>query len=42
MYRKCLYGKDTFDQIFEYGKKFLDAYEEEKKFLYLEFSGKKY
>ena len=24
--RRCLYGKDTFDHAFEYGKKFLETY----------------
>ena len=36
--RKCLYGKDSFDYIFEYGYKFLDAYQNEPKFLKLAFN----
>ena len=35
--RKCLYNKDTFDYVFEYGKKFLEAYKEQRKFLRLGF-----
>ena len=31
--RKCLYGKDTFKYLLEYGKKFWDAYPDNKKFL---------
>ena len=31
--RRCLYGKNTFEYIFEYAIKFLDAYINERKFL---------
>ena len=36
--RKCLYGKDSFEYIFEYGYKFLNAYKNEPKFLKLAFN----
>ena len=36
-YRRCLYNKDTFEYVFEYGKKFLEAYKEQRKFLRLGF-----
>jgi len=32
-FKRCLYGKNTFEYIFEYAKKFLDAYINERKFL---------
>ena len=35
--RKCLYGQDTFKYLIEYGKKFWDAYPENKKFLRIMF-----
>ena len=35
--RRCLYGKDTFEYIFEYSEKFWKAYEDEPKFLRLAF-----
>ena len=35
--RRCLYGKDTFEYVFEYGKKFLEAYKNERKFLRVAF-----
>jgi hypothetical protein len=35
--RRCLYGKDTFEYVFEYGRKFLEAYKEDRKFLRLSF-----
>ena len=35
--RKCLYGKDSFEYIFEYSEKFWKAYKEEPKFLRLAF-----
>jgi hypothetical protein len=35
--RRCLYGKDTFDYVLEYGEKFLDSYKNERKFLRVAF-----
>ena len=35
--KKCLYGKDTFEYVFEYGKKFLESYKNQKKFIRLGF-----
>jgi hypothetical protein len=35
--RKCLYGKDTFEYVLEYGKKFWELYPENKKYLRLSF-----
>ena len=37
MMRRCLYGKDTFDWVFEFGYKFLEKYKNERKFLRLGF-----
>ena len=45
--RKCLYGKDSIDHVFEYGFKFWKAYKNNKKFLRIvntyghEYSGEK-
>jgi hypothetical protein len=36
-FKKCLYGKETFEYVFEYGKKFLESYKNEKKYLRLGF-----
>ena len=47
MLRKCLYGKDSIEYAFEYGKKFWMAYKNNKKFLRIvntyahEYSGEK-
>ena len=47
MLRKCLYGKDSIEYAFEYGKKFWMAYKDNKKFLRIvntyahEYSGEK-
>ena len=47
MLRKCLYGKDSIEYAFEYGKKFWKAYKYNKKFLRIvntyahEYSGEK-
>ena len=35
--RRCLYGKDTFEYVLEYGQKFWETYLNEKKFLRLSF-----
>ena len=35
--RRCLYGKDAFEYVLEYGTKFWEAYSENKKFLRLGF-----
>ena len=35
--RRCLYGKDTFEYVLDYGKKFWEAYLDEHKFLRLSF-----
>ena len=35
--RRCLYGKDTFEYVLEYGEKFLDSYKNERKFLRVAF-----
>ena len=34
---RCLYGKDTFEYVLEYGKKFWETYKDNKKFLRLGF-----
>lgn len=38
MYRRCLYGDDSSAHVFEYGSQFLDAYKDQKKFLFMEFT----
>lgn len=35
--RRCLYGQDVFDHVYEYGNQFWRTYKEEKKLLYLDF-----
>ena len=35
--RRCLYGKDSFQYVLEYGQKFWEAYKDNKKFLRLGF-----
>ena len=35
--RRCLYGRDSFEYVLEYGTKFWEAYEDNKKFLRLAF-----
>jgi len=35
--RRCLYGRDTFDYVLDYGEKFWDAYKNERKFLRVAF-----
>ena len=35
--RRCLYGKDTFEYVLEYGQKFWETYQDNKKFLRLGF-----
>ena len=35
--RRCLYGKDTFEYVLEYGKQFWETYKDNKKFLRLGF-----
>ena len=35
--RKCLYGTDTFNHVFEYGRQFLETYKNQRKFLKLAF-----
>ena len=35
--RRCLYGRDTFDYVLEYGEKFFDTYKDERKFLRVAF-----
>ena len=37
MMRRCLYNKDTFEWVFEFGYKFLEQYKNERKFLRLGF-----
>ena len=37
VYRRCLYGKDTSEYVFEYGNKFWEAYKNERKFVRLSF-----
>ena len=37
MLRRCLYNKDTFEWVFEFGYKFLEQYKNERKFLRLGF-----
>ena len=37
MMRRCLYNKDTFEWVFEFGYKFLEEYKKERKFLRLGF-----
>jgi len=36
-FKKCLYGKETFEYVIEYGIKFWESYKNEKKFLRLGF-----
>ena len=35
--RRCLYGKDTFEYVFNYGNLFLNAYQKERKYIRLGF-----
>ena len=35
--RRCLYGKDTFEYVLDYGKKFWESYSDNNKFLRLSF-----
>ncbi len=35
--RRCLYGNDTFNHVFEYGKQFVEKYRNQRKFLKLAF-----
>jgi len=35
--RRCLYGKDLFENVFDYGTQFWNSYKDEKKLLYLDF-----
>lgn len=35
--RRCIFGKDSFEHVLEFGKQFWNAYREDKKFLMLEF-----
>jgi len=37
IYRRCLYGKDTFEYVLEFGEKFWQTYKNEKKFLHFSF-----
>jgi hypothetical protein len=37
IFRRCLYGNDTFNHIFEYGKQFVEKYRNQRKFLKLAF-----
>ena len=37
MFRRCLYGKDANEYIFEYGSKFLQAYKDQPVVLNLDF-----
>ncbi len=37
VFRRCLYGKDAFEYVLEFGDKFWNIYNEEKKFLQLSF-----
>ena len=37
IWRKCLYGRDSFEYVFEYGNKFLEAYKNNPKFLKIGF-----
>jgi hypothetical protein len=37
-YRNCLYGKDSFEYVFEYSLKFLETYKNEPKFLHIFFN----
>ena len=37
MMRRCLYNRDTFEWVFEFGYKFLEKYKDERKFLRLGF-----
>jgi hypothetical protein len=37
-YRNCLYGKDSFEYVFEYSLKFLEIYKNENKFLHIFFN----
>jgi len=37
IYRRCLYGKDAFEYVLEFGDKFWNTYYNQKKFLHLSF-----
>ena len=37
MFRKCLYGKDTFQYVLDFGNDFMSTYKDEKKVLFLNF-----
>ena len=36
-FRRCLYGRDTFEYIFDYSMKFWEAYKNERKFSFISF-----
>lgn len=38
MFRRCVFGTDTSEHVINYGKKFLETYRNDPKFLYLEFT----
>lgn len=35
--RRCLYGKDTFEYVFDFGRNFINTYKKEKKVVWLDF-----
>lgn len=37
LFRRCAYGNDTNYFMFEYAKKFMETYKDDKKVMYLEF-----
>lgn len=37
IFRRCLYGKDTYDHVFEFGRNFLNTYSKERKVMWLDF-----
>jgi hypothetical protein len=37
IFRRCLYGKDTYEHVMDFGKKFINAYPNEKKVVWLDF-----
>ncbi|KRX07241.1 Alkaline-phosphatase-like, core domain [Pseudocohnilembus persalinus] len=38
IYRRCIFNTDTAEHVFNYGKKFLSTYQQDPKFLFMEFT----
>jgi hypothetical protein len=37
MMRRCLYNRDAFEYVFEFGKKFFETYKDEQKIISMNF-----